>query len=319
MHFKKLDLNLLVVFSALMTHRSVTRAAEDLCVTQPAVSHALTRLREYYSDPLFYYVKGTMVPSSRAEAIFRSISEALGIIDKTFNQEFDPTSLRKEFRIALVDYEPFLLVPALMAKLCAQAPGVKLSFIRMDERNAKKMLINRDLELAIGIFSHPTTNECLQDTIAADEFVCIAKSGNRDKNAKLTLDEYVDSKHICFSFYENLIESTLRRQGIKRKYCVDVCEPWSVPFLVSKSSSLATIPKRIAAVFSQLCSLSVLELPFSIEPFRVDLVWHNCTAADPADSWLRQLIMLAGNDIYHDLGISEIDPACAPPSEESRR
>lgn len=305
-HFKKLDLNLLVAFSALMSHRNVTRAAEELGVSQPALSHALTRLRNYYQDPLFFHVKGAMLPSSRAEELFEPISRALDLIAETFDSKFDPASLRRTFRIGLVEYAALLLLPTLVLKLRAEAPGVQLAFDYMNERKAEQLLISRDIEFAIGVFSSQN-DACLRETIAVDRFVCIARSGHKDIGKKLTVAKYVKLEHIRLPFYNSMIDAALKSRGLSRKFSVKTENAWSVPFLVAKSDALATIPERIAFVFRQFCRVNVLELPYKIAPFNVDLVWHQRVQTDPAHIWLRQIVKAAANDMYREMGAPEID------------
>lgn len=304
MHFQKLDLNLLVAFSALMSHRSVTRAAQELGVSQPALSHALTRLRHYYQDPLFFHVKGVMLPSSRAEALLEPISRALDLIAETFDSKFNPTSLRRTFRIALVEYSPLLLLPVLVAKLRAVAPGVQLTFNSMNKRKAEQLLINRDIEFAMGVFS-PQDKACLRETIAADRFVCISRLGHKGVGKNLTVSKYTKLEHVCMPFYDDIIEKALKNQGLYRKRSIKAEDAWSVPFLVAKSDALATVPERIAFVFRQFCRLEVFELPFEIDTFHVDLFWHKSAQTDPAHVWLRQILQAAGNDIYRDIGAPE--------------
>jgi DNA-binding transcriptional LysR family regulator len=301
MHFKKLDLNLLVVFSALMSHRNVTRAAEELGVSQPALSHALTRLRNYYQDPLFFHVKGAMLPSARAEELFEPISKALDLIAETFESKFDPASLRRTFRIALVEYAALFLLPTLVLKLRAEAPDVQLAFDYMNEKKAEQLLMNRDIDFAIGVFS-PPNDACLRETIAVDRFVCISRLGHKDVGKKLTIAKYTKLEHVRLPFYNSIIDSALKDRGLSRKFSIKTENAWSVPFLVAKSDALATIPERIAFVFRQFCQVNVFELPFEIDSFNVDIVWHQNAQTDPANIWLRQIIKAAANDIYWDMG-----------------
>jgi DNA-binding transcriptional LysR family regulator len=305
MHFRKLDLNLLVAFSALMSHRNVTRAAEELGVSQPALSHALTRLRNYYQDPLFFHVKGAMLPSARAEELFEPISRALDLIAETFDSKFDPASLHRTFRIALVEYAALFLLPTLVLKLRAEAPGVQLAFDYMNERKAEQLLMNRDIDFAIGVFS-PQNDACLRETIAVDRFVCISRLGHKDIGKKLTIAKYTKLEHVRLPFYNSIIDRALKDRGVSRKFSVKTENAWSVPFLVAKSDALATIPERIAFVFRQFCRVNVFELPFKIDPFNVDIVWHQNAQTDPANIWLRQIIKAAANDIYWDMGAPEI-------------
>ena len=179
MHFKKLDLNLLVAFCALMSHRNVTRAARELGITQPALSHALTRLREHYQDPLFFHVKGAMQPSPRAFEIYEPVLKALEQISGTFHSTFDPKSVHRTFRIGLVGYVALFLVPALMLRLRADAPGLQLIVDYMSAEKAERLLGGPDLDFVIGIL--PNKNPAhLMELINRDQFVVIARRNHEN-------------------------------------------------------------------------------------------------------------------------------------------
>src|ERR1700730_18401278 len=150
MHFQKLDLNLLVVFRSLMTYRSVTGAAGALNLTQSAASHALSRLRRFYADPLFVRNGQTMGPTARAFEIDQDVQEALAKIARTFKTEFDPRHLAREFRIALVNFGGLYMVPALLGKLATEAPDVHVHVDHVPPEKAVKRLEQGELDFLIG-------------------------------------------------------------------------------------------------------------------------------------------------------------------------
>jgi DNA-binding transcriptional LysR family regulator len=242
-----------------------------------------------------------MLPSARAEELFEPISKALDLIAETFESKFDPASLRRTFRIALVEYAALFLLPTLVLKLRAEAPDVQLAFDYMNEKKAEQLLMNRDIDFAIGVFS-PPNDACLRETIAVDRFVCISRLGHKDVGKKLTIAKYTKLEHVRLPFYNSIIDSALKDRDLSRKFSIKTENAWSVPFLVAKSDALATIPERIAFVFRQFCQVNVFELPFEIDSFNVDIVWHQNAQTDPANIWLRQIIKAAANDIYWDMG-----------------
>lgn len=301
MHYKKLDLNLLVAFCALMVHQNVTRAARELGITQPALSHALNRLREHYKDPLFLLLKGTMQPTTRAIEIYEPIIKALEHIDGTFRSTFTPASIRRTFRIGLVEYVSVFLLPALMLQLRHDAPGAQLIVDYMSAETAVPLLGTPDLDLAIGHLPH-TDARLSRETITVDRFVVIAQKLHPAIDGELTLAKYAELEQIRIPFYTMSIDAALRQYNLSRTFAVSADNIWNVPFLVSQSNLIATIPERIAFIFRQFCQLEVFELPFKIDLYEIDLLWHQRADADPAHRWLRHIIQSTANDIYRDLG-----------------
>ncbi len=311
MHYKKLDLNLLVAFSALMLHRNVTRAAQELGITQPALSHALNRLREHYKDPLFLLVKGMMQPTARAIEIYEPIIKALEQIDGTFNSTFTPASIRRTFRIGLVEYVSVFLLPALMLQLRQDAPGAQLIVDYMNSETAVRMLGTPDLDLAIGHL--PKTEARLsRETTTVDRFVVIAQKQHPAIDGNLTLTKYAELEQIRIPFYAISIDAAVEKCDLSCNFAVSAHNIWNVPFLVSQSNLIATIPERIAFIFRQFCQLDVFELPFEMDLYEIDLLWHRRADADPAHRWLRHVIHMTANDISRDLGAPVLVQQLAP-------
>lgn len=299
MHYKKLDLNLLVAFCALMSHRHVTRAACAINVTQPALSHALTRLRAYYKDPLFYHAKGLMQPTARALEIIEPISKAIEQIEGTFQSTFNPASLHRTFRIGLVDYPAAFLLPALMLRLRHDAPNSQLIAEHMSHDSAERLLSTLDLDFAIGVM--PMTNSSyFRERNTTDRFVVIARQQHPDIRKRLSLAKYAKLGHIRIPLY-GAIDAALTKRGVSRNFSVEAENVWNVPFLVARSNLLATVPKVFASIFGQLCRLRVFQPPFDIDPYNIDLVWHERAQGDQAHAWLRQIIQTTAKDIRGDL------------------
>ena len=151
MHARHLDLNLLRVFRALLFEKSVTGAAAALGLTQPAVSHALARLREAYQDPLFMRVRRNMEPTARALELSALICESLDRIESTLDRRFDPKSLTQAFRIAFVDYGGIFFLPSLMSRLLLEAPGVRVLPEYMDNSIGSRRLKDPECDFGIGM------------------------------------------------------------------------------------------------------------------------------------------------------------------------
>jgi DNA-binding transcriptional LysR family regulator len=301
MRLKKLDLNLLIAFRALMVHHNVTRAARDLGMTQPALSHALTRLREHYGDPLFFHIKGVMQPSARAIDIYKPIAEALEQIANTFHSTWDPASVHRTFHIGLTSYASLFLLPALMLKLRTDAPGMQLLVDYMNAGQANRLLGGPNLDFVIGVLPNKNPAHLIQP-LSIDRFVVIARRTHPDIGQSLTRKKYTRLEHVRIPFYASLIDENLKDQGVTRNFSIELENVWGVPFLVSRSNLLATVPERLAFVFREFCQLSVFAVPFNIPKYQVNLVWHRRADSDPAHTWLRGVLQSTATDIYRDLG-----------------
>jgi DNA-binding transcriptional LysR family regulator len=307
MRLKKLDLNLLVAFRALMTHQNVSTAARDLGITQPALSHALTRLRAHYEDPLFFRAKGVMQPSPRAFEIYEPIAEALEQIAGTFDSTWDPASVHRTFHIGLVGYASLFLVPALMLMLRTEAPGIQLLVDYMSAGHANRLLGGPNLDFAIGTL--PNKNPAhLIEPLSVDRFVVIARRSHPEIAGNLSREEYTRLEHVRIPIYAGIVDQSLRSQGVTRSFSIELENVLAIPFLVSRSNLLATVPERLAFVFRGFCKLNVFAVPFNIPYHRVNVIWHRRAQNDPAHAWLRKVLQTAANDIYRDLGA----PAGAP-------
>src|SRR5690606_13705732 len=152
MKLHQLDLNLLLAFDALMTQRNVTRAAEQCFISQPAMSHALNRLRQFFEDPLLVRSATGMVPTARAEALHRAVRQALGLLEQELGREerFDPATSGRRFVLSTTDYVECVLVPPLIRRLKTQAPGVRIEIEILRDRLPEGALANGEVDLVLG-------------------------------------------------------------------------------------------------------------------------------------------------------------------------
>src|SRR5262245_40471370 len=194
-HLEKLDLNLLVLFRTLMVQRNVTRAADTLGLSQSAVSHALARLRLHYDDPLFVRAGARMEPTTRAKQLAPVVEAALEAIEGTFASHFDPTALRQEFRIGLVNFGRLYLVPALLGKLATEAPSVRIIVDHMSEHTASGMLSRSEIDLIIGLMT-TKSSAWLREPLFVDNFSVIAAADNRAVGRKISARQFLAAEHV---------------------------------------------------------------------------------------------------------------------------
>jgi len=299
MHFRGLDLNLLVAFSALMRHRSVTRAAEDIHVTQAALSHALGRLRRFYGDPLFMRAKGAMHPTPRALEITSAVEEALSSVGETFAKDFDHGSLRRTFRIGLVDFAAAFLMPALMERVGNDAPHVQLATEHMTFDGIRRLLGTPDMDFAIGVL--PTTPpSCRRELLFKEQFSVVARQQHPEVKGRLTPAMFARQRHVNVPLYRHM-DQKLRKLGCQRAFAITAENILTIPFIVARSNLLATVPTGFARVFSDFCKLQVLAPPFKLGAYRIELLWHRRSDADVAHVWLTGIIRSIGAHLRRDL------------------
>lgn len=300
MRFKNLDLNLLVVLSLLLATRSVSEAARRLNLSQPAVSAALSRLRDYFGDPLFVSHGRRMVPTAFAEnlapMVQRVISEVEGVTAAT--AVFDPATSMREFRIGASDYVCLVLLAPVLRKLQAVAPGVRLQLTPPSE------LMLRDLE-AGDLDVIITPEEYLSPAhpsrlLFEEDHVVIGCANNPIFDGPLTEDKFYDAGHVAVeigrdrrnSFGERAM-SKLQRQ---RRIEVTATSFAVVPWLLPDTARLAVMHKRLAALATPVLPLSVAPLPFEFPKMKQMMQVHRTRSLDTGVNWLTSYLWAEVND-----------------------
>ncbi len=188
-----------------------------------------------------------------------------------------------------------------MLRLRADAPGMQLFVDYMSAGQANRLLGGPNLDFVIGIL--PNKNPAHRmEPLSVDRFVVIARRTHPEIEGELTREKYTRLEHVRIPFYASFVDESLRNQGVTRSFSIDLENVWGIPFLVSRSNLLATIPERIAFVFREFCQLNVFAVPFSVPNYQVNIVWHRRAQSDPAHSWLRGVLQTTASDIYGDLG-----------------
>lgn len=289
-----LDLNLLRIFDAVMTELNVTRAAKRLYLSQPAVSHALTRLRHSLKDELFVRVPGGVQPTQKAIEISGPISNALAALeDALLPKEFDPATSNKVFRIAAHDYFVTAMMPNLGAAAAKRAPGISIR-VRPTEGRALEMLDAQEVDLAVSAFGElPSRFE--ERPLLHDRYVCLVRSDHRLATQSLTINRYVKSRHLLISprgDERGFIDTELAKRGLTRHVAMIINQFSPVGSIVENSDLIVTLPERIALQHLSTFKLKVLECPFDApETFtRTSVIWHRRLGTHPALTWLCELL-----------------------------
>jgi DNA-binding transcriptional LysR family regulator len=297
-NLSRVDLNLLVVFDALVTERHVTRAAERIGLTQPAVSHALNRLRVLFGDPLFVRSPRGMTPTALAldaSAAVRSILEQVeGVLNK--GDSFDPASSKRQFVLGLSDYAAYVLLPELTARLEHQAPGTSLVIRNTSHTMGLAMLDHEDVELIAGNFPAPPSH-MQEDLLYEEEFVCAGRNDHPLLSDGLDLERYLSLRHLQVSTKGNphgYVDEVLREKGLQRTVVVTVGHFLMAPPLIDASDLVATEPRRLFRRLTDRLPLILSPPPLEIPSFRVVQTWHMRYNTDPGHVWMRNLLKEIG-------------------------
>lgn len=288
------DLNLLVVLDALLAERHVSRAAIRLNKSQPAVSHALARLRALFDDPLLVRHGGRLEPTARALEIAPRLTEALAQMRQLMgSQPFDPTRERHAFRLAMSDYAALVLLPHLMAVLRRQAPNVDLIISQASRDVMMSQVVDGEIDLALGVF--PTLVKDLGTALLFEEhFACLADAASLASERAMDLSTYLERPHILVSLRGdagNEIDLALAAAGHKRRIVLALPHWSAAPGLVLGTDMVLTVARRILPRGAAAGPLAVFDPPFAIPPFAFRQIWHRRRDGDPAHRWLRDLII----------------------------
>ena len=290
----KYDLNLFPVFLAMMEERNVTRAAERLGMTQPALSNALTRLRTLLHDPLFIRERYGMQPTQKALELAPVIAAALASMDDVIlgQQEFDPAHTRQLVTIAPNSYVEFVLMPTIVAQLRARAPGIRLRLTPFGTDLAETGVISGSTTMVIGRITEPPDNLVVQH-LMEDSLACVVRADHPGITDSISVAQYEHLKHVNMLPPGRLkagLFQALERKGLKREVVVSVTHFLAIPEIIAVTDYCATLPRQICQRLATDPRLKVLPAPVDLGTFPVEMAWHVRYRHDPAHRWLRTLI-----------------------------
>lgn len=288
---RRVDMNLLVIFEALMFERNLTRVAEKLFMGQPAISAALARLRDLFDDPLLLRSGRAMEPTARALAILKELQPALDTISGAVSRakEFDPASSCEVFRIGLSDDAEFGLFPPLLTQLREEAPGIIVVVRRANFLLMPALLASGEISVGISYTTELPANAKRKKL--RDIGVKVLRGDQRP--GELTLDDYCARPHTMVSFSGDLsgnIDLDLAKVGRARRVVVAVPQFSGLRQLLAGTELIATVPDYAACALVEGGALRAEDPPFPIEPAELSMVWSGVHDNDPAERWLRARI-----------------------------
>jgi len=304
-NFRTLDLNLLRVFDEVMAERSLTRAARNLSLSQPAVSNALRRLRETLGDDLVVRSGQGMAPTARAMALWPTVREALQQLQASLAPSgFEPATANTTFVLAMADATAAELMPGLVDALEQFAPGVSLRVVPLSTRDPRRLLDEQAVDLAIGHFPSVLADLVVRaqsgDGVAFayqrlydGEYVCVMRKGHALASGPFTLNRFCAARHMLVSFSGRaygFIDESLAAIGRNRQIVLTVNQFFTAGRVVAKSNLLTVLPKHFVGVTGISDQLVQRPLPFEVAPVNVDAVWHRRVDTQNAHVWLRQAV-----------------------------
>lgn len=294
MNIYSFDLNLLRVLDALLRERNVSRAAERLSLSQPAVSNALNRLRELLDDPLLVRVGRAMQPTPRALSLEAPIRDALQQIEHTLNagEFFDPATSRHRFVIAVTDYVELICMPPLMAHLAKVAPGVQLAIEHLTPSLPAEALDNGTIDLAVGRFLDVPTR--FHSRRWASETLKVAlRKDHPLVEGELDLAAFLRLRHLWVHGGQTrgMVDQWLEDHEVKREIVYTTPNYLQAAHIVASSDLAAVLPTALARHFAELLPLQLLDLPFDLGTFQLDVVSVAQRERDAALQWLIGEIM----------------------------
>ncbi|MBB3971847.1 LysR family transcriptional regulator [Hansschlegelia beijingensis] len=288
------DLNLLPIFVALMEERSVTRAADRLGMTQPALSNALSRLRVMMQDQLFTRERYGVQPTPIALELAPVIAEALARLDDAVlgQQDFDPANAERLFAIAPNGYVEFAIVPAIIARLGRDAPGVKLRLIPYGNDLVETGVSSGATALALGRIVDPPDNLVVTHLLD-DGLACVVRTDHPEIGDRISREQFERLKHINVvppgRMRAGLFQA-LSQQQLRRDVAISVTNFFAVVEMIAVTDYCATLPKLICRRVAHDRRLKVLPAPVDLGTFPVEMAWHVRYRHDAAHRWLRSLI-----------------------------
>jgi len=295
MDIRKTDLNLLLVLDALLRARSVSRAAEALDLSQPAVSFALAKLRILFNDPLFIRAAHGMRPTPRAEELALPVQDVLDRI-KTgllMPPRFDPATTLRTFTFNMADVGELVFLPALRAHLEAAAPGANIASVSVPPAQLEEAMRSGDVDLAVGYFPGLGGAAIYQQRLFSHTFVCIVRKDHPRIGDQLTRKQFLEEGHAVVQQEgksHELFEQALVEQSLTRRVVLSIPHFLAIPLIVAESDLIVTVPYAVARSFARMADLKMLRQPFQVRRADVMQHWHARFHRDLANQWIRGVV-----------------------------
>ncbi len=311
LNFRTLDLNLLRVFDVVMSERNLTRAADRLAITQPAVSNALKRLKESVGEDLLTRAPSGVKPTPRAEALWPEVRRALGSLRAALAPgEFNPSADAVSFRIAMTDAPAALYMPALVRHIEHGHALANIQVVPLTTIDPTAMLERGDADLAVGYFPETVAaissagegSALRQRRLLESEYVCVMRAGHALADRELTLDDYCDAQHLLVSVSgrpHGLVDQALAGLGRERRVMLTVNQYFTAGRVVANSNLVTVLPACFVESTGCREQIVTRPLPFHLAGLHVAMLWHMRHDRSSAHEWLRARLQEAATADPH--------------------
>lgn len=301
MELSEVDLNQLVLFQQLMVERRVSRVAESLGLTQPAVSNTLAKLRKQFGDELFVRTPAGMMPTPFAEQLAEPIGYALGMIHSGLNQHraFDPATVKRAITVGMTDIGEIVFLPALVDRLRREAPGIALNTVRNSATNLRDDMEAGKVDLAIGPLPQLKAG-FFQRRLFRQRYVCLFRQGHPLARKRLSLADFKAAEHLTVvsaGTGHGKVDELIRRAGIERIVRLTIPHFVSVGHILQRTDLMATVTERLAESLAEPFGLTHRPHPVDLPEIAINVFWHAKVHRSPAHQWLRTVVFeLFGDD-----------------------
>lgn len=300
MNLSQLDLNLLVALEALLEERSVTVAGKRIGLSQPAMSNALSRLREHLDDALLVRSGGGMARTPHAESLLPQLREALMHVRRVMEKPrpFDPATASQRFTLLATDFIEMVVLPGLVERISVTAPRITLDVRPFGELDPIEGLKSGALNLVLGVFSEVAAG-CHAAALFHESFLCVVRRDHpafSGKHPRLTLKRYAELPHLLVAPRRSgpgAVDAALAKHGLSRRVALYVSHFLVAPLVVAQSNLVATLPARAARLLAASYDLRLFKPPLELQGFTISQLWHERTNQNPPDAFLRAQVKAA--------------------------
>ncbi|AKZ62608.1 LysR family transcriptional regulator [Herbaspirillum hiltneri N3] len=291
---KDIDLNLLVVFQEVFQDRQISSVARRLNLSQPAVSNALARLRRTFGDELFVRTAQGMQPTPFAQQLAEPVAAALMHVSKALNRQepFSAAGSARHFTIAMTDVGEVYFMPLLIETCARLAPGIQISTVRAGAIDLKSEMESGRVDLAIGAFDN-VSGALYQRRLFRQNYVSMFRQGHPLSGKTVTMKDFLAAQHLVVSSLESpydRINQNLEKAGIRANVNFRVPHFTAVPYIVSTTDLIVTVPQKLAESAAQPFNLQYIRPPLRLPSLQTNIFWHRRFNQDEGNQWLRGFV-----------------------------
>lgn len=301
---ESIDVRLLRMLLVLLSEKNVSRAAQKLDMSQPAMSHVLNRLRRIFDDPILLRSHNGMVCTDRAREIEPRVRELLDSFERlvAYEESFDPARSKRVFVIAAAVYTEYVLLPGLVRRVREQAPSVKIEVKPPNYGHAHEELESGEADIRLAWGQGPAPLSLRSILLFQDRIVCVSDRRRKEKGGPLSIAEYLAASHIRAQGAERtttgkVVDSAVAQYGTTLSIALTVQNHLCIPRMVEGTDVVATLPRRLALQTAANASLEITEPPLRLPRVRMMGYWHERSHTDPGHRWFRSLVVAASREL----------------------